>query len=68
MAAEGRYEVAVILAGDGDYVPLVEGIKRIGLDVVVGFFEENGLNPELRIAADDFINLTPHFLRQWEST
>ena len=65
LASEGRYEVAVIFAGDGDYVPLVEAVKRIGLHVVVGFFEENGLNPELRIAADDYVDLTDDFVSRW---
>jgi uncharacterized LabA/DUF88 family protein len=65
LAAEGRYEVAVIFAGDGDYVPLVEAVKRMGRHVVVGFFEGDGLNPELRIAADEFVDLTQHFVRSW---
>jgi uncharacterized LabA/DUF88 family protein len=66
-AAEGRYEVAVIFAGDGDYVPLVEAVKRMGRHVVVGFFEDSGLSPELRIAADQFVDLTPHFVRRWKA-
>lgn len=65
LAAEGRYEVAVIFAGDGDYVPLVEAVKRMGRHVVVGFFESNGLSPELRIAADEFVDLTAHFRNRW---
>lgn len=65
LAAEGRYEVAVIFAGDGDYVPLVEAVKRMGLHVVVGFFEASGLNPELRIAADDYVDLTEDFVARW---
>lgn len=65
LAAEDRYDVAVIMAGDGDYVPLVEAIKRLGHDVVIAFFAENGLSPELRIAGDDFVDLTAHFVRQW---
>jgi uncharacterized LabA/DUF88 family protein len=66
LASEGRYEVAVIFAGDGDYVPLIEAVKRIGLHVVVGFFEENGLSPELRIAADQYVDLTRYFVRDWK--
>lgn len=65
LAAEGRYDVAVICAGDGDYVPVIEAVKRFGRHVVVGFFAAHGLNPELRIAADDFIDLTPRFTRAW---
>jgi len=66
LAAEERYEVAVIFAGDGDYVPLVEAVKRMGRHVVVGFFESNGLNPELRIAADGFVDLTDHLADAWK--
>jgi Uncharacterized conserved protein len=69
LAGEHQYEVAVIFAGDGDYVPVVEAVKRLGRHVVVGFFEgaENGLSDELRIAADDFVDLAPALVRTWKS-
>lgn len=69
LAGEGSYEVAVIFAGDGDYVPVVEAVKRLGRHVVVGFFEgaKNGLSDELRIAADDFVDLTPRLVQAWQS-
>jgi len=53
----GNYEVAVLAAGDGDFVPLVEEVKRFGKRVVVIFWDNNGLNPELRRAADEFTPL-----------
>ena len=65
LAGERAYEVAVIFAGDGDYVPVVEAVKRLGRHVVVGFFEKNGLNPELRIAADAFVDLTDYIVDRW---
>lgn len=65
LAAERQYDVAVLFAGDGDYVPVVEAVKRIGLHVVVGFFKNNGLSDELRIAADDFVDLTEDFVDRW---
>jgi len=52
-----NYNVLFLFAGDGDYVPLVEEMKRIGKIVVVGFFEESGLSPALRLAADRFFPL-----------
>jgi hypothetical protein len=68
LAGEGQYEVAVIFAGDGDYLPVVEAVKRLGRHVVVGFFagEGHGLNDELRIAADDFVDLTPRLVGRWQ--
>lgn len=46
----GNYDVAVLVAGDGDYVPLIAEVKRLGKVVYVAFFEESGLSPELRLA------------------
>lgn len=68
LAGEGRYEVAVIIAGDGDYVPVVEAVKRLGRHVVVGFFgaKRSGLSEELQIAADDFVDLTGYLVRTWQ--
>ncbi|MFC1596574.1 NYN domain-containing protein [Planctomycetota bacterium] len=57
-----NYDFAVLIAGDGDYVPLVEEVKRFGKRVYVVFFDEqHGLNPELRRAADRFVLLQPSF-------
>jgi len=45
---------------------IVEAVKRFGRHVVVGFFAAHGLSPELRIAADDFVDLTEHFKTSWQ--
>jgi len=67
LAGEGRYEVAVIVAGDGDYIPVVEAVKRLGRHVVVAFFADkaHGLSDELRIAADEFVDLRPYLVSWW---
>jgi len=65
LAGENQYDVAVIFAGDGDYVPVVEAVKRLGRHAVVGFFEGEGLSDDLKIAADDFIDLTPQIVAGW---
>jgi NYN domain len=51
-AFRNNYDVAVLVAGDGDYVPVVEEIKRMGKIVVVCFFSSSGLSDQLRRAAD----------------
>jgi uncharacterized LabA/DUF88 family protein len=68
LAGEGQYEVAVIFAGDGDYVPVVEAVKRLGRHVVVGFFpgEGDGLSPALQIAADEFVDLSATIAYYWK--
>jgi len=40
-----NYDVATLIAGDADYVPLVEEVKRLGKVVYVLFFVSNGLSP-----------------------
>src|SRR5215217_9628708 len=46
-----NYDVAVLIAGDGDYVPLIEEVKRLGKIVHVAFFtaKGSGLSPELQL-------------------
>jgi uncharacterized LabA/DUF88 family protein len=63
-AHQGSYQACVLVAGDGDYVPLVEEVKRQGRNVFVAFFKENGLSPELLLAADDFLDLTDLLTKQ----
>lgn len=65
LGADGQYEVAVIVAGDGDYVPLVEAVKRLGLRVGVAFLAKD-TSPELRIAADAFTDLTEPLVSGWK--
>jgi uncharacterized LabA/DUF88 family protein len=66
-AYRNSYEVAYLVAGDGDYVPMVNEAKRAGKRVVVAFFENHGLNDELRIAADHFIDLSKSFRDHWNA-
>ena len=61
-----NYDVALLFAGDGDYIPLVEEVKRLGKIVCVVFFSEFGLNPELRIAADYFLPIDDAFEYFWK--
>jgi uncharacterized LabA/DUF88 family protein len=67
LAGEGRYEVAVLFAGDADYVPVVEAVKRLGRHLVLGFFagKGHGLSDDLRIAADEFVDLTAYLVSSW---
>lgn len=61
-AFRNNYDAAVLVAGDGDYVPLVEEVKRLGKLVYVFFFR-NGLSSELLNAADGFSDITEEFLK-----
>ncbi len=64
-AFRNNYDVAVLYAGDGDYVPLVEEIKRLGKGVYVSYFGKSGLNNNLRYASDTCLFLDGAFLEGW---
>ncbi len=55
-----RGDMAVLVAGDGDFVPPVRSVQSRGLTVRVVFWR-HGTSRELRRAADEFIELDPHF-------
>ena len=64
-AVHDHYDVAVLLAGDGDYLPLVDEAKRLGKVIYVAFFGDCGLSPELSRASDMFFDLSNVFRKQW---
>ncbi|WP_176256766.1 NYN domain-containing protein [Derxia lacustris] len=61
-AHNGNYEIAVLVAGDDDYVPLVREIKRMGKQVALWFLED-GLSKDLRRECDLFFNLSDYLGR-----
>ena len=67
-AYRNNYDVAVLIAGDGDYVPLVEDVKRLGKLVHVAFLAEEGggLSPELYLASDVFWPIDYLFMNSWQ--
>jgi NYN domain len=50
-------DVVVLVAGDGDYIPLVREVKRRGKLVYLAFFEREGLNPELKLESDAMVQI-----------
>ncbi len=63
-ANRGNYDIAILVAGDADYVPLVQAIKGEGRRVVVWFFESGGgLSDKLQMEADYFSDISWFFLK-----
>ena len=52
-----NYNTAVLVAGDADYLGLVHDLKRLGVLVVLAFYESTSLSAKLRLAADAYIPL-----------
>jgi uncharacterized LabA/DUF88 family protein len=63
-----NYDVAVLITGDADYVPVLSEVKRLGKLVYVLAFVEGAakIATELRITADRFFSLDGAFQERWE--
>ncbi len=61
-----NYDVAVLIAGDGDYVPLIEEVKRLGKVVCTYFFSDYGYNISLFEAADYPYVIDTKFKQSWD--
>jgi len=58
-AHKGNYDIAILIAGDDDYVPLVKAVKDEGCRVVLWFFENSkGLSRNLKLEADYFFDIS----------
>ena len=63
-AFNDNYDVCVLFAGDRDYVPIIKEIQRRGKVVCLSFFVHpaGGLSTELKLASDQFVDITSNFL------
>lgn len=62
-AYSDNYDIAILVAGDDDYVPLVKEIKHCGKQVSLWFLE-NGLSPSLKRECDLFFNMKKIFVTE----
>lgn len=63
-AQADHYDVAVLLAGDGDYIPLIRAVKRLGKLVWVGFFDAP-THPDMFVVPDWYTTMDDWLLRAW---
>lgn len=63
LAYKKMFDVAILVSGDGDFVPVVEGIQDLGKEVINAYFQEKGREGyHLRKVCDDFIKLDKDYL------
>lgn len=60
-------DVVYLVAGDGDYRPLILEAQRIGKRVRVAALS-NGLSPQLKLVADEFIDLDNEYFVELPSS
>jgi uncharacterized LabA/DUF88 family protein len=64
-AFNDNYDVALLYASDGDYVPIVNEVKRLGKVVYLVTFTASAYSAELGLAADIAFNLEDFFCDTW---
>jgi len=57
LAAVGAFDIAILVSGDADHAPAVEGIRALGKQVFVASWGYYGLSQRIRKAAFDHIDL-----------
>lgn len=57
LAAVNAFDVAVLLSGDADLTPAVEGVRALGKQVYVATWGGSGLSRRIRRAAFDHVDL-----------
>lgn len=66
-AMKKNIDYAILVAGDGDYIPLVEMVKAEGCRVFVWFIE-SGMSPGLKRAGDFFADIGQLLFKEEEPT
>jgi uncharacterized LabA/DUF88 family protein len=56
--ADAKKDILTLVAGDGDFVPTIEELKKDGYTVELVFWDH--ASPELKNTASKFVSLNPH--------
>ncbi len=65
---KNNYDVAILVAGDNDFVGAIQAVKDNGKHVEVALFGKQGTSKELRSTADRVITLNRRLLEGcWKS-
>ena len=60
---KNNYDVAVLVAGDNDYVGALQSVKDNGKHVEIALFGKERTSRQLRVAADRVITINARFLK-----
>jgi hypothetical protein len=66
-AAVDAFDIAVLMSGDADYAPALEGVRAVGKQAYVASWAGAGVSQRVRRAAFEHIDLVsglPHFSRE----
>jgi uncharacterized protein (TIGR00288 family) len=60
---KNNYDVAILVAGDSDYVGAIQAVKDNGRHVEVALFGQEGTSRPLRAVADRVIHINARLLK-----
>jgi len=60
---KNNYDVAILVAGDNDYVSAIQAVKDNGKHVEIALFGKEGTSRQLRSVADKVININKQMLK-----
>lgn len=60
---KNNYEVAILVAGDNDYVGALQAVKDNGKNVEVALFGKERTSRQLRVVADKVLTMNARFLK-----
>ena len=68
-AYNNNFDVAVLVAGDGDYIPLVSEVKRPGKVVYIVFFldKQYGVSADFLLAGDHNFDVAQSVAEAWKT-
>jgi hypothetical protein len=64
-AQRESYDIACVIAGDADFIPLIEELKGWGKRVQLRFFGEV-VTDEFKLASDSFFDITKSWTNAWQ--
>ena len=64
---QDNIDTVFLIAGDGDYIPLIEEVQRLGKQVFVAALS-SGLSPALKTKADIFRDLDGYYFKPSENS
>ena len=60
---KNNYDVAILVAGDNDYVSAVQAVKDNGKHIEIALFGKEGTSRQLRTTADKIIAINKRYLK-----
>ncbi len=66
LAATGKVDMAILISGDGDFVPALQAVKDQGVLTKLVHIAGTGVENELKLVADTHLEIGEADFRRWQ--